>query len=77
MEVIMKYGLNLDDAKDLFENGYSIRITLYYNNNDGFFSHCYNEKDFDETEILIFQKIVRQILKRFDAKLSDLFFEVA
>ena len=52
-------------------------LTLYYNNNDGFFSHCYNEKDFDESEILIFQKVVRQILKRFDVKLSDLIFEVA
>ena len=72
----MLFGLNLEDAINLFDNGYSIRITLYYNNNDGFFSHRYNEKDFDETEVLIFQKIVRQILKRFDVKLSDLIFEV-
>ena len=73
----MKYGLNLEDAINLFDNGYSIRITVYYNNNDGFFTHCYNEKDFDEIEVLIFQKVVRQILKRFDVKLSDLIFEVA
>ena len=72
----MKYGLNLEDAINLFDNGYSIRITLYYNNNDGFFSHCYNEKDFDESEILIFQKVVRGILKRFNVKLGDLIFEV-
>lgn len=72
----MLFGLNLEDAINLFDNGYSIRITLYYNNNDGFFSHCYNEKDFDESEILIFQKVVRGILKRFNVKLGDLIFEV-
>ena len=76
MGVFMKYGLNLEDAINLFDNGYSIRITVYYNNNDGFFSHCYNEKDFDQLEVLIFQKIVRGILKRFNVKLNDLIFEV-
>ncbi len=35
----MKYGLNLEDAINLFDNGYSIRITVYYNNNDGIFTH--------------------------------------
>lgn len=72
----MLFGLNLEDAINLFDNGYSIRITVYYNNNDGFFSHCYNEKDFDQLEVLIFQKIVRGILKRFNVKLDDLIFEV-
>ena len=72
----MKIGLTLEEALELFENGYSIRITVYYNNNDSFFSHRYNEKDFDETAVLIFQKIVRGILKKFNVKLSDLIFEV-
>ena len=72
----MKIGLTLEQALELFDSGYPIKITLHYDD-DHAFSAIYDRHDFEEQEILIFQKIVRQILKNTDKKISDLIFEVA
>ena len=71
MGVFMKYGLSLREAKELFESGHPIRITL----ND-YFSATYDRHDFEEEEYGLFESIIHNILKYTTNNEDDLFFEV-
>ena len=71
MEVFMKYGLNLREAKELFESGHPIRITL-----KDYMSATFDRHDFGEIEYGLFESIIHNFLKYTTSNEDDLIFEV-